>query len=82
MIAEILSERTRKTDEVIKRKLYERFGVRDYWIVDPVVAAVTVYRLTQNGYTRTAILSAEKQERLITPLLPELEVFLSSLFHD
>jgi len=31
LVVEILSHGTRKTDEVTKRKLYERFGVQEYW---------------------------------------------------
>ena len=35
LAVEILSEGTRKTDEVIKRKLYERYGVEEYWVFYP-----------------------------------------------
>lgn len=82
LVVEILSDTTRKTDEIIKRKLYERFWVREYWIVDPVIETVTVYRLTQDAYTRVAILSAEQQECLTTPFLPAFSVSLPSLFRN
>jgi Uma2 family endonuclease len=35
VLVEILSPSTRGTDEITKRKLYERFGVQEYWVVDP-----------------------------------------------
>lgn len=35
LLIEIVSETTRRTDEIVKRKLYERRGVRECWIVDP-----------------------------------------------
>jgi Uma2 family endonuclease len=34
LVIEILSPGTRKTDELTKRALYERFGVLEYWMVD------------------------------------------------
>lgn len=37
LVVEILSPSTRKTDETTKRKRYERFGVGEYWVVDPGV---------------------------------------------
>ena len=35
LVVEILSPSTRERDRTIKRKLYERQGVRGYWVVDP-----------------------------------------------
>ena len=80
LVIEILSESTRKTDEVIKRKLYERYGVREYWIVDPELETVKVYRMTDAGYRRIAELSREANDSLNTPLLPKLSVSLNELF--
>ena len=45
LIVEIGSPSTRKRDETIKRRLYERFGVEEYWTVDPELDAIRVYRL-------------------------------------
>ena len=41
---EILSQGTRKRDLTIKRQLFDREGVREYWIVDPDRNSVAVYR--------------------------------------
>src|SRR5688572_359485 len=35
IVVEIGSPSTRKRDETIKRRLYERSGVSEYWVVDP-----------------------------------------------
>jgi len=80
LVVEILSEGTRRMDEVVKRKLYGRFGVREYWVVDPVVETVKVYRLEGDRYERAAELSLEAGDHLTTPLLPGLELGLEEVF--
>ena len=80
LLIEIISESTRKTDEIIKRKLYERYGVPEYWIVDPELETVKVYRMTLEGYSRVAELSHEANNTVSTPLLPELSIPLRDLF--
>lgn len=80
LVIEIFSEKTRKTDEVIKRKLYERHGISEYWIVDPELETVKVYRKTNKGYTRAGELSREANDTLTTPLLPGFQIPLSEIF--
>jgi Uma2 family endonuclease len=80
LIVEILSDTTRKKDEVTKRKLYERFGVNEYWIVDPELETVKVFRLSGHQYARTAELSVEARDVLTTPLLPDFNLPLVELF--
>lgn len=80
LVVEILSDATRKKDEVTKRKLYERFGVQEYWIVDPELQSVKVFRLSDHQYVRTAEFSAEAHDTLTTPLLPKFSLSLSDLF--
>jgi Uma2 family endonuclease len=80
LVVEIVSDATRKKDEVTKRKLYERFGVTEYWIVDPELETVKVFRLSGQQYVRAAELSTEAHDTLTTPLLPEFNLPLSDLF--
>jgi Uma2 family endonuclease len=80
LVVEVVSESSRRMDEVVKRKLYERFGVREYWVVDPVVETVKVYRLGDDRYERAAELSREDADRLTSPLLPGLDLPLEQLF--
>jgi len=42
LVVEILSPGTRRRDQETKRALYARFGVQEYWIVDPDARSVTV----------------------------------------
>ncbi len=80
LIVEILSESSRKKDEVTKRKLYERFGVQEYWIVDPELEIVRVFKLAQHRYGRASELSKETNDVLTTEFLPGFECAVSELF--
>ena len=48
MVVEVLSPSTRRHDRLVKLGLYQRAGVREYWIVDPGNKTVQVLTLT-NG---------------------------------
>ena len=54
-IIEVLSPATAAHDQVRKRDLYERAGVREYWLVHPTDRIVTVYRLENGRYGRPDI---------------------------
>jgi Uma2 family endonuclease len=43
LVIEVLSPGTRRMDEQDKRRLFDRSGVREYWLVDPTREAVTVF---------------------------------------
>jgi len=80
LVIEILSETTRKTDEMIKKKLYERYGVTEYWIADPELSLVKIYRMTDGRYGRVEERTQERRETLTTALLPGLEISLAEIF--
>lgn len=65
---------------MLKRRLFEREGVREYWIVDPEKDTVRVYLLTPVGYGPGADLSAAAGDTLTSPLLPGWSLPLASLF--
>lgn len=48
-IIEIVSPSSKKLDYVIKLAEYEKAGVREYWIVDPLKQTVIVYPLDKDG---------------------------------
>ena len=52
-IIEILSPSTARHDRITKFNLYQRAGVREYWIVDPVEKLVQVFVLEDGRYTYT-----------------------------
>ena len=80
LVIEIGSPATRKRDETIKRRLYERSGVTEYWVVDPELDVVRMYRRDDAGFGRPLELSAEAGDRLETAILPGFEIELARLF--
>jgi Uma2 family endonuclease len=82
LVVEIASPGTRRRDDGIKRRLYERAGVTEYWIVDPEVDRVRVYRRDGERFSRAIELAREHGDVLTTPLLPGLEMTLARLFRD
>lgn len=49
LVVEILSPTTSDRDRNLKKSLYQRAGVREYWIVDPDAKHVEQYVLEDNG---------------------------------
>lgn len=80
LVVEVLSGSTKKVDQGIKLERYERFGVQEYWLVDPDRNTITVYRSDGERFQRTDVLSAEAKDVLRTPLLPGLELQLAEVF--
>lgn len=48
-VAEVVSPSSMRMDYYKKLELYERAGVREYWIVDPGHRRTTVYRFMRDG---------------------------------
>ncbi|MFQ6014317.1 MAG: Uma2 family endonuclease [Anaerolineae bacterium] len=78
LVIEILSPHTEKLDRTLKRKLYAKYGVPEYWLVDPVAKTVEILALRGEVYTRTGLFGVEDELRsplLGGPLGPVSEVF-------
>jgi Uma2 family endonuclease len=54
LVIEILSKSTAADDKGEKKDNYEKFGVRGYWLVDPVKKSFEVYTLTGERYKLTS----------------------------
>ena len=50
LIVEILSVSNSKHDLVTKKNLYERFGIKEYWIVDPGTTEVSVFEYQNKAF--------------------------------
>jgi Uma2 family endonuclease len=65
LLIEILSPSNNKHDLVTKKTLYEKFGVKEYWIIDPSSKESIVYQLSGEEYK----LVARNTATLFSPLL-------------
>jgi len=76
---EILSPSTASKDFIKKRALYEKHGVREFWLVDPANRVVTVYSLGIDGlFGKSAIYAAE--DTVQVALFPDLKIDLAGAF--
>ena len=55
LIVEVLSPSTAGHDQVLKRRVYERAGVQEFWLVHPTDRVVTIYTLGKDGYGKPEI---------------------------
>ncbi len=64
LVIEVGSPGTRRRDETIKRRLYERDGVAEYWMVDPELEVVRIYRREDGGTVASALRRKLQREQL------------------
>lgn len=50
LVVEILSPSTRNRDLGTKMEIYARFGVGEYWLLDPLARGITVFVLRGDRY--------------------------------
>jgi Uma2 family endonuclease len=80
LVVEILSPSTRRRDETLKWRLYERSGVDQYWIVDPDAGRIHVHKRVGAAFVAPIELSRDAGDSLTTALLPGFAVRLSDVF--
>jgi len=78
LVIEILSESTANRDLVQKKRLYAKFGVKEYWIVIPGEEIVEIYTLKDALYVLGK--SFGKEDTLESPLLKGLKIDLKKIF--
>jgi len=71
-VVEVLSPSTAGHDHLRKRQIYERHGVREYWLVHPVDRVLLVYRLDKGVYGKP--IAAELKEHTRVGVLPEVVI--------
>lgn len=79
LIVEVLSPSNQQHDLVIKMNLYARFGIKEYWIVNPMNASISTFVLDDSGYYVQHMI---KSNGVIESMsYPDLQVNLEELFY-
>jgi Uma2 family endonuclease len=79
LIVEILSPSNQAHDLVTKMNLYQRFGVKEYWIINPSFNSIQIYALNEEGlYEQVGIY--KNDEVASSKVFGDLEVDLRDIF--
>lgn len=80
LIIEILSPSTMRTDRLLKFNLYQKAGVKEYWIVDPTSKVVQILTLEEGQYYAPMVYTA--QDIVPVGVLEDCRIDLSQVFAD
>jgi Uma2 family endonuclease len=80
LIIEVLSPSTAKKDRVMKFNLYERAGVKYYWIVDPLNETLEVYALKGTRFQIEGVYG--KADQVAVSLIEDLTIDLEDVFRE
>jgi Uma2 family endonuclease len=80
LVVEVISRTTRDRDLKIKKRLYARYEVPEYWIADPADGSIEPLVWSELGFVSVG--KFRKSDRLCTPLLPSLNLRTSTIFKD
>ena len=80
LVIEILSpvNENQRRDVIAKKRLYEKFGVREYWIVDPEKKSVVVLMLSEGMLRERTTCKAD--DPILSDALAQLQISVSALF--
>ena len=78
LVAEVLSPSTSHNDKIRKKRQYERHGVQEYWIVDPVHRTVDQFIREQGTFVLHRTYGTEGL--LASPIVSCVSIDLSRLF--
>ena len=78
LVVEILSPSTSKKDLREKFDLYERSGVREYWVIEPRARWLQVHRLAEGRYASDR--SLEEAGEVVSAVLPGFRLDLETVW--
>lgn len=80
LVVEILSPTSVSRDWFTKLRAYEKAGVKEYWIVDPVHGIVHVKLLGRNGLYKDGSNPYSREDRIKVSILDDCIIDLSEVF--
>ncbi|MBB6448719.1 Uma2 family endonuclease [Geomicrobium halophilum] len=80
LVVEILPPQSGKHDKIHKKEVYERFGVPEFWVVDPQHEIVDQFVLNREKYQLQGTFSEE--HLLTSPNLDCIHIDLRALFQE
>jgi Uma2 family endonuclease len=78
LVVEIFSPSTAKRDKTVKFELYEKYGVREYWMLDPIAEYIEVWGLQGSSFVKIGIFGPG--ETFTSPVLAGKTVEVGALF--
>lgn len=78
IIVEVISPSSVKTDKKDKKEMYLKFGVKEFWLVDPLYQTLSLYILNIDQYELKQELFTEG--KIESTVLPELNLDLKQVF--
>ena len=79
LVIEILSPSTAIIDTIEKKEIYEKYGIKEYWIVDGEGYTVYVYVLKDSGYELEQ--KAGKGEKVHSIVVKNFELSIDEVFN-
>jgi len=79
-VVEILSPSTARLDRQIKMRRYERAGIREYWLVDPIARTVQAHLLFNGKYKKTSYSSDDEAAPIM--VLENCTINLAEVFAE
>ncbi len=78
LVVEVISPSSGERDRVTKRRIYYKYGVKEYWIVDPFAKTAEVCVVGKTAFDTHKIFTPA--ENLNSPLLPDFSPAVSEFF--
>lgn len=80
LVVEIISQSTAKIDRLLKFNMYEKAGVKEYWIVEPDAKIVSVFTLQENNkYGRPELYT--ENDNVEVSIFTDLIIELNAVFN-
>jgi Uma2 family endonuclease len=80
LAVEVLSPSTEARDRGRKMELLARFGVPEYWIVDPIIKTLEIFAHASRRYERVGVY--DERDEVCSPTLPGLLFSTSRIFQE